>query len=76
MSEIIIEKHIPLPQKESHNNIYPFKKMEAGDSILVTPKNKGRSAAIAFRGYINYNRLDWKVQTRVEGDGIRLWRIS
>ena len=75
MLTIKIEKNIPIPQGSNKGNIYPFKDMEVGDSILVIPKSNGLSAAAAFRSYINYNRLDWRIKTKTEFDGIRIWRI-
>lgn len=78
MTEFKIEKNVPFTKRAgSKTSKYPWKEMKVGDSILVYPKGKAFSAAVSFRSYINYHRLDWKVATSTEGsESLRIWRIS
>ena len=69
---LTIEKNIPIPAKrsaEGKNSI--IWKMEIGDSVFV----EGKTKAYGCFGYIA-KKNGWKFATRVEGDGVRVWRIA
>ena len=65
-----IDKNIPIPNRGRHGKWKELvSQMDVGDSVLV--KIKERSAmnnAMVAQGY--------KGTTRIEGDKIRVWRIS
>ena len=76
MEEFKIEKNIPIPQRR----VYPFKKMEIGDSFFI-PLPEGRNVQ-----YLQSN-LTWsarmkriRVTTRRTEEngvfGVRVWRIE
>ena len=70
MSDFKIEKGIPVPVKIRKRK-YPFREMEVGDSIMIA----GMRAA---------SQISWAVArhkpkrfvTRVEEDGLRVWRTE
>jgi hypothetical protein len=72
MSEIKVEKGIPVPQRGK----YPFKKMQVGESFFVPANGEPRQVV--------QNRItnSWKycrpkrfVSHQVDG-GVRVWRIE
>lgn len=71
MSDIVIEKNVPAPPSTRRNK-YPFSQMEVGDSFFTTEqKNVVRSAA-NWHSIKNHT----KFRTRIEGDGLRVWRVE
>jgi hypothetical protein len=71
-----IEKKIPVPTDLRKKRKYPFREMMPGDSIFVnsdTPKHKVYSAAEAY-GRAQHPR--WRFAVRMEGDGVRCWRVE
>ena len=73
--EIKIEKGVPIPDTGSGRpRIYPWAGMKKGDSFFV-PTN-GRSHELTRTIVIAAARAHFKVTTRKENDGIRVWRIE
>ena len=78
MDNFIIEKDIPIPQKELKQK-YPYNLMEIGDSFAVqTTDNKWitrlQTSAVQYRRRFN-NTRKFKVM-RVNENEIRCWRIE
>jgi len=84
MNEIKIEKNIPAPHgyETSGNYKYPFCDMEIGDSFFVESKNgriEGLRTALlmAGRSYkLRTNLSQVKYKTKVENNGVRIWRVK
>ena len=74
--EIKIEKNISIPQNNRvGGRIYPFNKMEIGNSILVSG-GKAFSARNAAFSYASRNPPK-RFMTKVQEDGtIRIWRTA
>jgi hypothetical protein len=71
MSEIKIERGVPLPEKRGLYNKYPFKQMKVGDSFIV-PIDARIYAAASWAG----TRNGMKFSTRKNGTCIRVWRVK
>lgn len=76
MTDIKIEKGIPIPQTRSKGtSIYPFEGMEVGDSFFVP--NKTRQQMDNACGHWRKAK-GWKfvIRYQEEGDGVgsRVWR--
>jgi hypothetical protein len=72
---IRIEKNVALPPPQvGRPPTYPFAAMEIGDSFLmrIEAKDRVREAAQAWRR----RHEGWNYRTRIEADGIRVWRIA
>jgi hypothetical protein len=69
-----IEKNIPIGY--ANKPMYPFDKMEVGDSFFVKgDKKKANSVGVAVSGY--KKRTPGVYFTcRVSNEGIRVWRIK
>jgi hypothetical protein len=75
---IDINKPIPIRGGSSgRNGKYPWAEMNIGDSFLVANRQW------AFGSLANYNKKmrerrkkQIKIETRTEGDNIRVWRIK
>lgn len=71
-----IEKGIA-PEPFSGRINYPFAEMEPGDSILIDASNgwevqkKAQTAA-----YIHAKRHGRKFMSRMQEDGLRIWRVK
>lgn len=68
---LTIESNKPIPIPLA--NIYPFAKMEIGDSFYVDGKNAMRVTSAAS---VYGKRRKKKFTIRTEGDGKRCWRIE
>lgn len=70
-----IDKNIPVPpsRRGSGKSVYPFDKMELGDSFFVPKKKQSIMAAYAR---VVGKRKGMKFITRVEADGVRVWRVG
>lgn len=69
---MMIEKSIPVPRGFPRKK-YPFGDMKINDSLLfegATQDSKEVSAAKMF-----FKRRGWKLTTRTEKNGVRIWRI-
>jgi hypothetical protein len=69
-----IEKGIPIPTTTARkgNNVEQLKAMEPGDSVYFDAPIKKK----ATRFYRVAKRLGVKVIIRVEGEGMRMWRVK
>ena len=65
IKEVKIEKNVPLPKPR---NRYPWHKMEVGDSIIASSSGivGGATKATGFKF----------VARKVNGGGVRIWRIE
>lgn len=72
---IVIEKGVPLPQKQQHKkrkSIYPFDEMEVGDSFLIQENDKKvRASACVYA-----KRTGKKFSIRKTGTAHRCWRLE
>ena len=80
MKKIIIEKNIPLPPK-INREVYPFRKMEIGDSFLVeiintqNIYNQKQRIMIAKWRFCQRNESK-KFKTLSVKEGLRVWRVE
>jgi hypothetical protein len=71
---IVIEKAGEVtPIKE--RAIYPFKKMEVGDSFLLIEYKKAESARVAALLFTRRKSLPWKFSVRKVPEGWRVFRV-
>ena len=79
---IKIEKGVPIPSKKKGgrgNIIYPFSKLDVGDSFLV---HFGDVPRPTIRGRVNSARYDFEKRNdrefvaRTTPEGIRVWRVK
>lgn len=75
MSEIEIQKNIPVPKKAlTHGNTkYPFNEMEVGDSFLIAGSKQNCHSATAGANF-RYPTKRFKVLKTDEG--YRCWRMA
>jgi len=78
MEEFVIEKGIPIPEKELKQK-YPYNLMEVGDSFkLVSIDNKDivrlQTSAVQYRRRFNNDRRF--VVRRISENEIRIWRVK
>lgn len=72
-----IQKGIPIPKIEAGTPLYPWEKMQVGDSIFS--KNKGsalKAAAYAYNKTAKEQNLPHKLTARHIKGGVRVWKIS
>lgn len=81
--KIEIDRHVPIVPsagKKGRNALYPWAKMERGDSFLVpcTYRKKHMQSTLSNcgRSFARYNGNGHKFVTRQVDDGIRVWRIA
>jgi len=67
-----IDKNIPIPQRML---VYPWDKMDVGDSILV-PVNKGNSALSSAKQWSKKYLKGMSYCIRKVEDGHRIWRTK
>lgn len=81
-----IEKGVPLPVVKGGRRAcedYPFSQMGMGDSFYVPSPGADNAKLQLLRGRIlhhasqrrNEEQADFAVTTRVEGEGVRCWRV-
>jgi hypothetical protein len=73
-----IEKNIPIPNPFSKKRLYPFDKMEVGDSFFVqsdNPKTIQKRLSVAINKYRREN-ITAKFSMRTVEGGVRCWRIA
>lgn len=77
---IKIETGIPVPAPRFQDAVYPFKKMQVGESCLVPPKEDETGRALRERvsaALAHYHRDgSMKFCSRKVDGGIRVWRIG
>lgn len=77
---IKIEKDVPLPKMRGGDGSfktyasYPFKSMEVFDSILIPSSLHLGNARRAAHKYGKDNNK--KFVTKMEGEGLRVWRVK
>ncbi len=72
----LIEKNIPLKPKgiSGRPRIYPFPAMKKGDSFYV---NGGKTSSVVSAAACGYAKSQGgHFAVRVEGNGVRCWRIK
>jgi len=69
MSEIKIEKGVPVPLGGRGRAKYPWRQMKVGDSFFA-PATRRINPRMAEQS------TGFKFATRVEGDGVRIWRVK
>lgn len=69
---INIDKDVPFPERKkpttAGNLKYPWKEMQVGDSILTDIKDGSSYASTVAK------KLGFKMTSRKEGSGTRIWR--
>lgn len=79
--QFIVEKNVPLPTPRAPRNIYPFAKMEIGDSFLVPilkedmKTKRSRITAAVTNGQKGTGHKFTSRYLEAEG-GIRVWRFA
>jgi hypothetical protein len=73
MTDIKIDKNVPIPETSGAGALYPFAEMEVGDSFYVEGKTTAQlqNSASHWR-----KRKGWKFRTRTEDKGARIWRVE
>jgi hypothetical protein len=69
-----IEQGVPIPPSHSSMVRYPFAEMKVGESFTL-PKGQQRKLRVAASHFKGRNP-GWDYVTRIEGDQVRLWRIT
>jgi hypothetical protein len=71
-----IDKGIVVPEKTANGKapIYPFKKMQKGDSFFVPDSAEMEKVKGAAYSYARFHNLEFSA--RKETGGMRIWRIS
>ena len=69
MTEITVEKGVPVPPSGQKKTKYPWRQMEVGDSFWCD-KSGSHLMSMAAR------MLPMKFRTQKENDGTRVWRIE
>jgi len=71
---IVIEKGVPLPATGTGRpSIYPWRKMDIGDSFFIPGTTTKKFAGQAGRAAIRTGR---RFSTRTVDGGVRVWRIA
>lgn len=82
MSEVLIEKGIPIPEKRNKNTKYPFADLSVGDSIFCPTEGKSTPSIVAAASrFRKQKNPSWNFvherQTNKDGKkGVRLWRVA
>ena len=73
MSEFVIEKGVPVPQRKAPPPKYPFARLEIGDSFEAPPIHAKGAQSAASR----YKKANpgWDFVARKTQDGARIWRL-
>lgn len=77
MKDFKIDKSFPMPKKTGKGRpcIYPWDKMEVGDSFFVQGKTHS-GLQVSATLWAERNGFDWKFVQRRENDGFRIWRVK
>lgn len=82
MSEVLIEKGIPIPEKRSRTTKYPFADLSIGDSIFCPTEVKSTPSIVAAASRFRKEKHpSWKFinERQINKDGrkgVRLWRVA
>ena len=72
-----VERNIKLPsQKRGKPAKYPWKELKVGDSFFVDGSEKIYSMYSCVASYNKKASKKIKISTRLEGTGVRVWRIK
>ena len=76
-----VERNIPVPDEYGGGRAgkYPWRGMDVGDSFHVPSAGLDRSllqTRMSARAVNTGNRLGTKYTVRIDGDGVRVWRIA
>lgn len=76
-SMIKVEKKKPIPERKAGvPSKYPFKDLKIGDSFLIPDKAK-KNGIYSSLAHFNKGRSNpIKITIRIEGVGLRVWRIA
>jgi hypothetical protein len=73
---ITIEKGVEIPpRQEKRGNLYPFDKMEVGESFWIHGEKAGPTLGTAAAMYKRKNS-GFNYTVRKQKDGARIWRIA
>ena len=75
MSEIKVERGIPIPPINRGRTEYPFLLLKIGDSFLFPP-NSNRSKANGAIFHFRKKHPEMKFSLRTTKDGFRVWRVG
>ena len=75
MSEIVIEKGIPVPKtnRSDRRSKYPFGAMEVGDSFFVKNGNIRNMSRISST---HAKKMSYRFSCRTVDGGVRVWRTE
>ena len=85
MDEIKIDKKIAPPKGGTgRRRIYPFDKMNVGDSFHISIENRKNNNLNYLRNsllgsansWANRHRKDYRFITKIQEAGVRIWRIK
>jgi hypothetical protein len=68
-----IEKGIPIPGRTGRREIYPWSKMEPGDSLFFKDRFSWDVNVMAWKAG---KRHGFKYALKKEKDGVRVWRLT
>lgn len=80
-----IEKNVPVPRMSGPRSapVFPFDKMEIGDSFKIPIKSwekprivQNRLSAAAARWRALPGNADFLIKTRKDGNAVRCWRVK
>ena len=76
MSEVKIDKGVPMPERSSQSDrLYPWKQMEVGDSFVMQPHKSPNHAGNMMRYQQRKTGRGYRSRTQDDGT-IRVWRVS
>jgi hypothetical protein len=74
--EFAIEKGVPAPPPNTRSTWHPFGQLEAGDSVFI-PVKPGRSVPKIRSTAATFGRKrGWKMVSREQSGGVRVWRLE
>lgn len=74
MLEVESTVNIPQGTGRGRPSVYPFERMDVGDSFLV-PSDRGMKARLAASAW-KRNHSGWDYTSRQDVDGVRIWRTA
>ena len=73
---IEITDAVPMPAQiatRGRRNKYPFAELGVGDSFVVAVRD---AASVRVSAVTASRKTGFKFTTRIEGDSVRIWRVS
>ncbi|GAC1503359.1 MAG: hypothetical protein NVS1B10_08410 [Candidatus Saccharimonadales bacterium] len=71
----IVEKGIPVLNKDRYRIKYPFTDMEIGDSFVV-PLTEASRLRSSIANFVRGSGIGLKYVTRTIGEEVRCWRVK